>query len=210
MSQPSQAEQAETRFALQLLAVCSFLLLIWTIKWCEVWFDTRFAAWGLTPRTVHGLWGVLTMPLLHGDFDHLTANSSAFLILGLLLFHFYGGKTPRLLAGMWLGSGALVWLLARPVTHIGLSGVIYAMSAFLFVDGVRQRNRAGSGAAMVTALLFGGSVWGVVPGQPGISWEGHLFGAMCGIVLALIQPKPPPGAKTPDEPPEDDAWLWRT
>lgn len=149
------------------------------------------------------------MPLLHGDFNHLTANSSAFLILGLLLFHFYGAKTPRLLAAMWLGSGVLVWTLARPVTHIGLSGVIYAMTAFLFVDGIRRRNRAGSGAAMITALLFGGSIWGVLPGQPGISWEGHLFGAICGVVLAMMQPKPPSRLKKQEEPPDDDTWLWR-
>lgn len=209
MQQPSAAAQAESRFALQLLAVCCFLLVIWTIKWSEVWFDTRFTNWGLVPRTLDGLWGVLTMPLLHGDFQHLSANSSAFLILGLLLLHFHGRRGFQHLAVLWILSGSLVWLLARQVTHIGLSGVIYGISAFLFFDGLRKRNRAGSGVALITALLFGGSVWGMLPGQPGISWEGHLFGAVSGVVLAMRQPKPKPPASSDREPPEDDQWLWR-
>ncbi|CAM2008600.1 rhomboid family intramembrane serine protease [Acanthopleuribacter pedis] len=208
MQQPERAAQAESRFALQLLAVCGFLLIIWTIKWCELWFDTRFAHWGVVPRTLTGLRGVLTMPLLHGDFQHLMANSSAFLILGLLLLHFHGRRGVQHFAALWLLSGSMVWLLARQVTHIGLSGVIYGISAFLFFDGMRRRNRAGSGVALITALLFGGSVWGMLPGQPGISWEGHLFGAISGLLLALRQPKPEPPPAEKRAPPEDDNWLW--
>ena len=143
-----------------------------------------FVKWGLLPRTWSGLRGILTMPLIHGDVEHLLANSFGLLFLGLGLPMFYPKVTGRVvLAGIFM-SGAGVWLFARPAYHIGASALIYCLSSFIFFSGLFRRDRKSIGGALVVSFLFGASVWGVLPLEKGISWEGHLCGALTGILLA--------------------------
>ena len=181
-----QLAEAKRAFQLQLIAVLLGLFAIWSVKIVETFWGLSLYQWGMYPRTLKGLLGIATMPFLHADFQHLYSNSFALLVLGLGLFHFYERVAKRVLAYSTILAGGLVWLLARPVYHIGASGIVYSLSAFLFLSGVLRRDRRSMGAALVVALLYGGAVWGVLPFYPQISWEGHLFGAVAGCYLALI------------------------
>jgi len=180
------------------------LVAIWTVKVVELQTQSSFSHYGVLPRTLVGLRGVLLMPLLHRDVAHLAANSVPLFVLTLALLNFYPKVSLRFMIAAPILCGALVWGFARQSFHIGASGVIYALAAFLFFSGVFRRDRKSMGAAMIVAFLYGSMVWGVLPIYPETSWEGHLFGAISGWVLAILwrnvdRPQPP---EWPDE--EDD------
>jgi len=177
-------EQHSHRLRGHLLLMLLLLLVIWSVKIAEYLLEARFFTWGLFPRDWSGLIGILTMPFLHKDFPHLYANTFGVFVLGMGLFQFYEKVAVRVLLHSALWGGLLLWLFGRPSYHIGASGVIYSLSAFLFLAGVLRRDRSSIGAALVVSLLFGGSIWGVLPIHPGVSWEGHLFGAIVGCILA--------------------------
>jgi len=155
--------EEKRQFQNHLLVVLLVLFVIWTVRIVENQANLSLTHWGLFPRTASGLLGILTMPFLHADEEHLISNSTAFFILGLGLLHFYAKVACRVLLLSWLVGGFLVWLLARPSFHVGLSGIIYSLSAFLFFSGVLRRDRRSVGAALIVAMLYGASVWGVLP-----------------------------------------------
>lgn len=169
-----------------LLVLLLFLFVIWSIKIWETHGGRSLVEWGMRPRSPRGLLGVLTMPLLHKDFAHLYSNSVAVLTLGLPLLYFYPRMALKVIAGVWLWGGLLVWLLARPSFHIGASGLVYGIASFLFFSGIIRRDRGSLGPALIVALLYGGAVWGILPIERGISWEGHLFGALTGLGFAIL------------------------
>ncbi len=195
------------KFQDHLLTTLLGLFAIWTVKIIEMATDRSLTAWGLFPRKAEGLVGVVTMPFIHGDFDHLFSNSFGLLVLGLCLLHYYERDALKLTLWTVLAGGLLVWLFARPSYHVGASGLIYGWSAFLFLSGVLRRNRRSVAAALIVALLFGGSVWGVLPLEWGVSWEGHLFGAIAGCAYALfrIWSEPPIEPDQDEKPGDEDA-----
>ena len=210
-------EEARRKFKDHLLIVLVSVFIIATVKMVEHTFAISLSHHGLFPRNPDKLYGVLTMPFLHGDFDHLFANSFSAIVLGLLLFHFYEKVAWRVIICGWIFGGALLWCMGRANYHIGASGVIYTLSSFLFLSGVLRwrRDRRGVGAALVVSFLFGASVWGVLPLERGISWEGHLFGAIVGAFLAIYYRRldlPPRYIDDPEEQDEtvpdwyDDSW----
>ncbi len=143
-------------------------------------------AFGLIPRHVSGLDGVVGMPVLHGSFGHLMANTPPLLVMGVLLA---ATATRALLAvnAVVVGlGGVLVWLLGTPAIHIGASGLVFGWFGFLVTRGLVDRSPAALVAALFVGLLYGSLIWGVLPGQPGVSWEAHLFGAIAGAVAAFI------------------------
>ena len=184
-SDETARREEKRQFQNHVLFVLLVLFVIWTIKIVENQSGISLSDWGLRPRTPRGLLGIVTMPFLHGDVEHLISNSVGWFILGLGLLHFYPKVAARVLLHSWFWGGLLVWVLARPSSHIGLSGIIYSLSAFLFLGGVLRRDRRSVGAALIVALLYGASVWGMLPYRPDISWEGHLFGAIVGVILAI-------------------------
>jgi len=190
------------RFQDHVALVLVALFLVWTVKIVELVAGLSFTEWGLTPRTPRGLVGLVTMPFIHGDFDHIFSNTFGLLVLGLCLLHYYEKAALGLLLTVTLGGGLLVWLFARPSHHVGASGVIYGISSFLFLSGLMRRDRRSMGAALITALLFGGSIWGLLPLERGISWEGHLFGAVSGAAFAVFYNlrNPPPKPEWDEEP----------
>ncbi len=181
--------KAGALFRWSLIRIGLILCLLWAIRTYEQISGVSLSEWGLYPRTERGLLGILTMPFLHGDMDHLYHNSFSFLLLGLGLFFFYPMVAWRVLLFSALIGSTLVWCLARPSYHIGASGVIYSISAFLFISGLIRRDRMSRGAALLVMLNYGASIWGLFPLQEGISWEGHLFGAIAGAALALVYRK---------------------
>jgi len=142
--------------------------------------------YGIQPREVDGLTGIAAAPMLHAGFDHLVANTSVFVVLGLLVAwltkHFW-----KVTVGVALLGGLAVWLVGAPQSvHIGASGLVYGYAAFLVVYGLVARRVTAVIVAVVVFLVYGSIVWGVLPGQPGVSWEGHLFGAVAGLLLAVL------------------------
>jgi membrane associated rhomboid family serine protease len=141
--------------------------------------------YGIRPRNDEGLLGILAAPFLHGSFGHLMANTGAFVILGLLVV-WTSRRYWAVTIGITIMGGLGVWLVASPNTvHIGASGLVYGYAAFLVAWGLVTRKMRNVVVAIVVVLVYGGIVVGLMPGQPGISWQGHLFGAIAGIIMAV-------------------------
>jgi membrane associated rhomboid family serine protease len=142
---------------------------------------------GIVPRQVSGLDGVLWAPLLHGGWGHLIANTLPFLIFGFLALANGVGQFVAVTATIWLLGGLGVWLTGPDGTvHVGASGLIFGWLAFLLARGFFTRSGRQILLAVVLFLLWGGMLLGVLPGQPGISWQGHLFGALAGLLAAWL------------------------
>lgn len=176
-------------FLRRLVALIGFVALLWVIQ--AVNWSSGYAlnpAFGLVPRQVSGLDGVLGMPFLHVSFEHLIANTPPLLLLGTLLA---ATATRALLAmnAVVVGlGGLLVWLLGSSAIHIGASGLVFGWFGFLVTRGLVDRSPVTLGASVIVGFVYGSLIWGVFPGQPGISWEAHLFGAIAGAVAAVVLP----------------------
>lgn len=171
---------------------------------------------GLHPRDWGQWWGIITTPLVHGDIAHLIFNISAFLGLSILLFFFYDNVAARVLALAWVLTGVFMFFFARPgYYHIGASGVVYAIVFYLLANGFVLKGRTPAIVALVVALYYGGTFWGLLPYDGKISWDGHLSGAVAGVLLALIfrkkaqkafVPRYSPGWSSKDEEIEEDEY----
>lgn len=172
--------------------VIKWPLLLLGIMWVVFMVDTYLLGGSLTywyalhTREIAGLPGIITAPLLHGSWSHLLSNSLPFLSLTGLLVFFYPRLWPRVMTSLWLGTGALVWLLGRPVAHIGASGVVYALAAFLAFSGIFRRDFRAVVVSLVVLFYYGGMVVGILPGQEGISWESHLLGLVMGALAGWL------------------------
>lgn len=148
---------------------------------------------GIRPRTIDGLYGVLWAPLLHADWQHLAANTLPVLVLGFLVLAGGPGQFVAVTATIWLVGGFGTWLIGGPNTlHIGASILVFGWMVFLLVRGFFARSPAQITLAALLFLLWGGILWGVLPGTPGVSWEGHLCGALGGFLAARIFARPAP------------------
>jgi len=168
-------------------ALAAFVALLWAVQ--VVNWITGYGlnpAFGLIPRHGSGLDGVIAMPLLHRSFSHLMANTPPLLVMGGLLV---ATTTRGLLSvnAVVIGlGGALVWLFGSSAIHIGASGLVFGWFGFLIARGLVDRSPITLGAALVVGVLYGSILWGVLPGQPGVSWEAHLFGALAGAAAAFL------------------------
>ena len=161
----------------------------------EFVFDVNLGQFGVYPRKLSGLLGVFTYPFIHSDWKHLTNNSSALLVLGTMLYYFYRPVASKTLLWVYLMSGVWLWIGGRPNFHIGASGVVYALFGFLFVSGLLRKHLKLMALSMLVVFLYGSLVWGIFPVDHQISYEGHLFGLLAGIVVAIVYrkqgPQPP-------------------
>ncbi len=147
--------------------------------------DRLQAQFGILPRSGSGLDGILFSPLLHADFPHLIANTLPFLVLGGLVM-VRGVKRWLAVTVMVVGiGGGLTWLLAGNGIHIGASGVVFGYLGYLVATAFFERRIGPAIPALIAVVLYGGAVIGFIP-QAGISWEGHLFGAVGGVVAAKV------------------------
>jgi len=160
----------------------------WIVQLVNVAFSLRLNQYGLQPLEIRGLLGILTMPVLHADWEHLISNTPPMIVLigGLFLFHNRGGW--RILIFLYIISGLLTWFMGRSSTHIGASGLVYALAAFHFVSGVIKKEKRQLAFALLVTFLYGGFVWAFFPTlykDTSISWEGHLSGLLTGIIIAF-------------------------
>jgi len=169
------------------LAAGGFVVLLWAIEVIDVAASHRLDRWGIRPRSDEGLVGILAAPLLHGGWDHLLANTLPALVLGFLTLATGLARGLAATAIIWLVGGLAVWLLAGGHSvHLGASGVIFGWVAYLVVQGFVDRDPKEIGIGVVVLIVYGSVLWGVLPGQPGVSWQGHLFGAVAGVIAAVV------------------------
>lgn len=163
-----------------------FVILLWLVQALNVALDLELQRFGVQPRELAGLAGIFVAPLLHGGFGHLIANSVPLLVVGTAMLHLYPDASSRVLPAVYFGPGIAVWLFARDGIHVGASGLIYGLAAYVFVAGVIRRDRRAIAASLLVAFIYGSLAWGVLPVQPGVSWETHLAAALIGVALAVV------------------------
>lgn len=187
------------RFIVSLVIPVTMLFLMYSFEIIEFLLNIRLSFLGVYPLKLNGLTGILTMPLVHGDWDHLFANTAPIMVLGTALFYFYEKISFRVFFGIWILSGIWIWFGGRPSWHIGASGIIYGLSSFIFISGIIRRDSRLAALALIVTFLYGSLIWGVFPDffprEKNISWEGHLGGAVAGLIMAVYYRKSGPKKK---------------
>ena len=175
-------------FTRALMIVSGLLAVMWSIELMD-WLGGRWLEldrFGIHPRQVGWLPGILTAPFLHAGWAHLAANSLPFLVLGLLVIGRGESRFWGITAGITIIGGFGVWLFGSSDTiHVGASGVIFGYFGYLLASGFVERSLVAIIMAVVVAGLYGSILWGVLPTNPGVSWEGHLFGLLAGGFIAF-------------------------
>jgi membrane associated rhomboid family serine protease len=176
----------------ELAGIAVFVGVIWAVfivNWLV--FPIDFNSFGLRPRTLFGAVGIVTMPFLHADWGHLLSNTIPLLVLLALLVGSKARSWETVIEIVLLG-GALLWIFGRPATHVGASGLIFGLVAFLIVSGLLERRIIPLIVSLIVGFFYGGTLfWGVLPvGNSGVSWEGHLCGAVAGALIAWLLTRP--------------------
>ncbi|MEO8753912.1 MAG: rhomboid family intramembrane serine protease [Casimicrobiaceae bacterium] len=185
---PAFTDSAATRanFRQAALVALAFVALIVAVQLVNWAFGLELQRFGILPRQLSGLPGILEAPLLHGDFAHLLSNALPLLVAGTALLHLYPDSSRIVIPAIYIGSGVAVWLVGRDSIHIGASGLVYGFVSYVFVAGMLRRDRRALAASLLVAFMYGALVWGVLPLKVGVSWETHLAAALIGIVLAFV------------------------
>ena len=181
----TSSERARANFRLAFKIALGFVALIWLIDIVNWALELELQRFGVRPRRFAGLPGILLAPLLHGGPVHLIANSLPLLVLGTGMLYLYPNSAVKVLPAVYLGPGIAVWLFAGGSVHVGSSGLVYGLVSYVFVAGLIRLDRRAIAASLLVAFLYGSMVWGVLPIQPGVSWQTHLAAALIGIALAI-------------------------
>ena len=177
-----------------------FILAIWMVFLFQQNSNFNFSKLGVLPRSSNGLLGILTSIFVHADFDHIASNTLPILILGMMLFFFYKKIAKTAFFWIWLISGIWLWIGGRnnanyPIYHIGASTLIYGLATFLFFSGVFRRHLRLMVVSALVVFMYGSIMWGIFPFKEEMSWEGHLFGALAGVLVAFNYRKDGPQQK---------------
>jgi membrane associated rhomboid family serine protease len=181
----------------ELLGVFVFVGVVWCLFLVGLVIPWNINSLGLTPRSLVGLAGIPLMPFLHENLRHLLSNTVPLIVL-LLLLAGSNARSRSIVVYIVLIGGVLLWIFGRPATHIGASGLVYGLIAFLIVSGLLERRLVPLLISIVVGFVYGGTLLsGIVPDLGShVSWEGHLFGAVAGgLVAGLLtrrgkQPEP--------------------
>jgi len=164
-----------------------FVALLWVSEILDASMGGDLDRFGIQPRSEDGLWGILFAPMLHGGFGHLEANTVPLLVLGFLVAAVSFARWAAVMAWAWLVSGLGVWLVAPAGSlTIGASGLVFGLLTYLLVAGFLERKPIRILIGVAVFLVYGGVLLGVLPGTPGVSWQGHLFGAVGGVLAAWV------------------------
>ncbi|WP_299525074.1 rhomboid family intramembrane serine protease [uncultured Lutibacter sp.] len=159
---------------------------IWLIYFIEIKFGFNFNKYGIYPKSLIGLRGILFSPFIHGDTSHLINNSiPLFVMLGCLYYFYQNIANKILLIGLLL-TGILTWILGRPSYHIGASGIVYLLVSFIFFSGIFRKHFRLIALSLAVVFLYGSMVWYIFPMEERISWEGHLSGFLVGFTFAFL------------------------
>jgi len=183
---------AKKRVWLALIPAILFVSIIWLVFLIGQTLLDRvdIMRLGITPGEITGLRGVIFSPLLHSSVSHLWSNTLSLLILIWFLFYFYSKIALNVFAALWIISGVVTWLIGRNALHVGASGLVFAMLFFLFFSGIFRKYIPLVAVSLIVAFIYGGSVWSILPIteliDASISWEGHLSGAISGLLMAVV------------------------
>ena len=162
------------------------ILFLWLVHALQALSGMDFGYFGVYPRTIFGLRGVLFSPLIHGDWGHLLANTPPLFAMSAMILFFYRKVAIPSFTIIYVLSGLAVWGFGRQVFHIGASGVVYGLVAFVFFSGIFRRNLKSITLALIVLMYYGSMFLGILPGKEGVSWESHLLGALVGVLVAFL------------------------
>lgn len=188
MHTQEESQQNKRQFyrSLFIPSIISILILISFVF--ERGMDLDFHKAGVYPRSVSNLWGIFTYIFVHADWSHLLNNLVSFFVLSVTLYYFYNRIASKVLFVTYILSGLLLWIIGRENWHIGASGLIYALVFFQFFSGLLRMHIPLIAISLVITFLYGSFFWHLFPWQYNdpISWEGHLAGAISGLILAVV------------------------
>jgi membrane associated rhomboid family serine protease len=161
------------------------ILFIWGIHFYQSIGNWDPAAYGIMSRRIWGIPGIISGPMVHGSWKHLISNTFPLFVLAALSIYFYRKVAMRAFWLIYFMTGITVWLLARPVSHIGASGIVYGLVSFIFWNGIFRRSLRSIILALIVMLVYSGMFFGILPDQEGISWESHLLGSLAGIFASF-------------------------
>ncbi len=165
--------------------IASFAAALYVIEFIDVLDDNGLDNLGIKPRTDDGLWGIAFAPMLHGGWDHLIGNTIPLLVLGFLVLMAGIARGIAATAIIWIVGGVGTWLTGQSGSvHIGASVLIFGWLTFLIMRGLFTRSAIQILVGLAVLVIYGGMLWGVLPNDPRISWQGHLFGAIGGVLAA--------------------------
>lgn len=190
----------------KIIARLKFPIILVVLMWASELFETftgqLLSRNGIYPRELDGILGILFSPFIHSDFEHLLSNTVPLFVLTTIMIFFYRRVAIPAFFFIQVLTGFAVWLFARPSYHIGASGVVYGLVAFVFWSGVFRRNVRSIILALIVVIMYSGYFYGILPNKEGVSWESHLFGGIVGIFTAFLFKN----IKEPDEE-EINPWL---
>jgi membrane associated rhomboid family serine protease len=167
--------------------VVGLVALMWVVEVVDTIDNHRLDSWGIEPRDVEGLRGIVASPFLHAGFDHLISNTIPFVVLGLLIALNGIARVALVTAIVALIGGLGTWVFAPENTiHIGASGIVFGYASYLISRGVFDKSVLELGIGALVVVIWGGALLASLVPREGISWQGHLFGAIGGVVAARV------------------------
>lgn len=196
------------RMRIAFIPTIVLVCLLWLILVLDTSLHLRLYQYGIYPLQLKGVLGILFSPFIHHSAKHLFSNTIPLLVLMWCLYYFYSQIAHKTFLLLWLLSGLLTWVIGREAWHIGASGIIYSLSFFLFFSGLFRRHIPLIAISLVVAFMYGSNVWNMFPWSEyldaSVSWEGHLSGAIAGLVIAVVFYKHGPQKPVKEWPDEDD------
>ena len=159
--------------------------IIWLVFWTELHFELNLTPYGIFPRRLSGLLGILCSPFIHGSLSHLYQNTIPLLVLSMALTYFYKSVALRVFFLGIIFSGLLTWCIGSPAYHIGASGYIYVLMSFLLFKGFFSNHFRLIALSLLVVFLYGGMIWFIFPLKENMSWEGHFSGFITGLCFAF-------------------------
>ena len=167
--------------------IAAFVVLLYVVELVDTLDRNRLDGYGIRPREVDGLDGIVFAPLLHHGWGHLVANTVPLLVFGFLILLAGVARWAAVTAVVWLVGGVGTWLTGQPHSlHLGASVLAFGWLVYLLLRGIFARDASQIALGAILLFMYGGILYGVLPGQPGISWQGHLFGALGGASRRTI------------------------
>ena len=182
----TSSPRAHRNFKLALKTALWFAAFLWLILIIDSVMGLGLARYGLRPKHLDGLIGILTAPLLHSGAEHLFSNTLPLIVSMTTILYLYPRSAMRVIPVIWIGSGMLAWIIGRESLHFGASGFVYGLLAYVFISGILRLDMRSVAVSVMVWFLYGSMIWGVLPIRPNMSWELHLTGAILGVAMAIV------------------------